>query len=99
MRKVSNTNTCYSRQFTKHTSAEVDALIRKAKAMKKEQMLDEHGYLECFDCKRSSGVRLDMSHDLSVKACKESREVQLAWDVNNITIRCRDCHMTHDGLK
>ena len=99
MRKISNTNTCYSRQFTKHTSVEVNALIQRAKAAKIEQFIDEHGFAFCEDCQKSSGVRIDCSHDISVKECKELREVQIAWSVDNITLRCRDCHARHDGLK
>jgi len=40
----------------------------------------------------------DCSHDVPVKKCKETRQVELAWDINNITMRGRRCHVKHDKL-
>ncbi len=76
----------------------VDKRVREAKAKKLQQMLDEHNYIFCEDCSRSDIKPLDCSHDIGVKDAQESGRAELAWDVNNITIRCRSCHQKYDGL-
>lgn len=76
----------------------IDRLIRKAKAEKVRQQHDEHGYNFCEECGISNGTRLDCSHNESVKSCKENGRTEKAFDVNNITIRCRKCHQKKDGL-
>ncbi len=76
----------------------IDSLIRKAKANKIREQFEEYGYNFCEECKISSGVYLDCSHNISVKKCKENGETEKAFDVNNITIRCRKCHQIHDKL-
>lgn len=81
---------------SKMEKPKIDRLIRDAKKTKLEQMYSEHGYTFCEDCKRSTGVRLDCSHDISVDECQKSGRTELAFDVNNITMRCRDCHIKHD---
>lgn len=76
----------------------IDSLIKKAKAAKIREMQDEYGYVFCEECNISNGTYLDCSHDISVKEAKESGRTELAFDVNNITIRCRKCHNKHDKL-
>lgn len=76
----------------------IESLVRKAKAEKVRQQVDEYGYNFCEECKISSGTYLDCSHDISVKEAKEIGRTELAFDVNNITIRCRKCHQKHDKL-
>jgi len=77
---------------------EVADKIRKAKAQKIQQMQDTYGYVFCEDCGRNDCLPVDCSHDLPVKKCKETRQVELAWDINNITMRGRRCHAKHDKL-
>ena len=74
----------------------IDARVRKAKKEKIDEQFGEHGYNFCEDCKRSAGVYLDCSHDVSVDQCQKQGKSELAYDTNNITIRCRDCHRKHD---
>lgn len=74
----------------------IDRLIRKAKAYKLETQFDQFGYNFCEDCKASGGVRLDCSHDISVNECQKTGRTELAFDADNITIRCRECHKKHD---
>lgn len=81
---------------TKVTKSHIDREIRKAKKRKIADMLFETGYIFCEDCTASSGVYIDCSHDISVDECQKSGRSELAWDVNNITLRCRDCHKKHD---
>lgn len=61
-------------------------------------MLYTYGYIFCEECNlnASAGVYIDCSHDLSVKWCQDNGQSDLAWDVNNITMRCRNCHNKHD---
>lgn len=74
----------------------IDSLIRKAKQQKLKLQFEESGYNFCEDCGISSGTYLDCSHDVSVKKAKESGRTELAFDIYNITIRCRKCHQIHD---
>lgn len=98
MNRTSKTNTYYDTMGNKYTQAQVDRYIRQAKAQKIQQMQDEYGYVFCEECGRNDCLPVDCSHDLPVKKCKETRQVELAWDVNNITMRGRPCHAKHDKL-
>ena len=60
--------------------------------------MDEHGYYFCEDCKVSSGVIIDLSHEISIANCKKFGTVEIAYAVDNLRLRCRDCHRKHDGL-
>ncbi len=82
---------------TKVTKAYIDRQVTKAKARKLQMQLDDFGYNFCEDCKKSGGVRFDCSHDISVNECQNSGRAELAWDIDNITIRCRDCHNNWDS--
>lgn len=81
----------------KFTQTQIDYKIRKAKKKKIEQFMDEYGYTFCEDCKIFNTI-IDCSHDISVDKCKKNGKLELAWDVNNITLRCRKCHEKHDKL-
>ena len=76
----------------------IDRLIKKAKEQKIRQFVDENDYVFCEECKISSGVVFDCSHDLSVKKCQENGTSELAFDINNITMLCRRCHEIKDKL-
>jgi 5-methylcytosine-specific restriction endonuclease McrA len=82
----------------KVTKSFVDRKVREAKKEKLDQQLEEHGYNFCEEpeCGRSGGTYLDCSHDVSVDKCQKEGMTELAWDINNITIRCRECHKKHD---
>lgn len=79
----------------------IDRKIREAKQQKIAEMIEKFGYLFCEECLRnaSTGIPLDCSHDTPVSKCQSSGNTELAWDVNNITIRCRECHHKHDHHK
>ena len=77
---------------------QIDYRIHRVKAQKIEQFLAEHGYLVCQDCRHNDCKPVDCSHDKSVDWCKKNRCIELAWDVNNITLRGRKCHQIHDKL-
>ena len=76
----------------------IDSRVRKAKKSKVDSQFEEYGYNFCEECKRSSGTHLDCSHDISVDKCQKTGRSDLAYYVNNITIRCRNCHNKHDNL-
>lgn len=81
---------------------QIDINVRAAKGIKLADMYSEHGYIFCEEegCGKnaSAGEPIDCSHDISVKECQESGRSELAWDVDNITMRCRTCHAKRDGL-
>ncbi|QIG62324.1 hypothetical protein [Tenacibaculum phage JQ] len=76
----------------------IDRLVRKAKEQKLMQQFDEHGYNFCEKCGVSNGTYLDCSHDISVNDCKKQGKTELAFDVNNISVKCRTCHQKKDKL-
>lgn len=81
----------------RHSKSAVDYKIRKAKSIKISQMTKEHGYIFCEDCGRNgNNTYLDCSHTISVDECQKEGKVELAWDIENIKIRCRECHQKHD---
>ena len=77
----------------------IDARVREAKAEKIEQMIDEHGYVFCEDCKQNACKPIDCSHDISVDQCQKQGMSESAYDVSNITMRGRPCHRKHDGTE
>lgn len=96
-------NTYQTSCGTRLKKSVIDSLIRKAKAAKLRQQFEQYGYNFCEHkkkdgsvCLRSGGVRLDCSHDISVNEAQNSGRVELAFDVDNITIRCRECHQEYD---
>ncbi|CAL2077474.1 conserved protein of unknown function [Tenacibaculum sp. 190524A02b] len=90
-------NTYSTSDGTRLKQSVIERLIRKAKGEKLRQQFDDKGYNFCEECGVSNGTFLDCSHDESVKSCKENGRVEKAFDVNNITIRCRECHQEKDG--
>jgi hypothetical protein len=75
----------------------VDRKIRESKQQKIDSFIDEHGYIFCEDCKRNAtDTYIDCSHDESVDSCQKNGRTEKAWDINNITMRCRFCHQKHD---
>jgi len=79
------------------TKTIIDRKIREAKAQKLQDMMDDFGYHFCEMC-GTHNDRLDCSHTISVKEAQETGQSELAWDVNNIKIRCRRCHNDLDLL-
>ena len=72
--------------------------ISEAKQQKIDLFMLEHGYLFCEDCGKNTCVPIDCSHDISVDQCKKQGKTELAWAVDNITLRGRKCHNIHDNL-
>ena len=76
----------------------LEGRVTRAKAELVRNQFEEHGYNFCEQCGRSSGVRLDCSHDISVKKAKDNGMAEQCWNVGNMTILCRKCHEEKDGL-
>ena len=74
----------------------IDARVKKAKEQKLEKFIDDNGYPYCEDCERNDCKPIDCSHDISVDQCQKQGMSELAWDINNITLRGRACHRKHD---
>lgn len=91
-------NTYQTSDGTRLKKSVIDSLVRKAKQQKLLQQFDEHGYNFREECKVSSGVYLDCSHDESVKSCQENGRAEKAFDTENITILCRKHHQIKDRL-
>jgi 5-methylcytosine-specific restriction endonuclease McrA len=91
-------NHYYTSQGDKISKSRIDALVRNAKKKALQLQYNEHGYNFCSHCLRSSGVYLDCSHRISVDQAQKTRHTELAYDVNNIDILCRQCHQQRDGL-
>lgn len=75
----------------------IDARVRKAKSNVLSSQYWEFGHNFCVDCLRSSGVYLDCSHTVSVDEAQKTRRSELAWDEDNVEVRCRECHIKHDN--
>jgi len=91
-------NHYYTSKGERVSKSRIDALVRNAKEKALSLQRDEFGYNFCVECKRSGGVRLDCSHRVSVDMAQKTRRTELAWDVNNIDILCREHHQKRDKL-
>ena len=80
----------------KISRSQFDRRILEAKKEKLYNFFDEHNRYFCEVCLSNNCKPIDNSHDVSVKKCIEMGKPELAYDVNNITLRGRDCHNKHD---
>lgn len=78
----------------------IDYRVREAKIKKLARFALDNDYFHCEEigCKSPNQGPFDCSHDISVKECQETGRSELAWDVTNITLRCRRCHQIHDKI-
>lgn len=83
---------------TRVTQAQIDRNIRKAKIKLIQNCKDKYGYVFCQECKRNDCRPVDCSHNVSVGQCKKNGTTELAWDINNMKLRGRECHKLKDGL-
>ena len=92
-----NMNHYYTSENERVAKSVIDRKIREAKANALSEQFWEFGYNFCEDCLTSRGI-LDCSHTISVDKAQKTRRTELAWDVKNIKVRCRECHKKHDNL-
>ena len=88
-------NHYYTSDEERVAKSTIDAKVRVAKSNALSEQFYEFGYNFCTDCLSSNG-RLDCSHTISVDEAQKTRRTELAWDVDNIKVRCRRCHAKHD---
>ena len=90
-------NHYYTSEEERISKSVIDARVRDAKKNALSVQFWEFGYNFCVDCLRSTGVYLDCSHTISVDEAQKTRRAELAWDTDNIKVRCRQCHVEHDN--
>jgi hypothetical protein len=73
-----------------------DKRISNAKKLKLEQFFEANGYYYCEECVKNECKPIDCSHDVPVSECIKRGTPELAYDVDNITLRGRKCHIKHD---
>jgi hypothetical protein len=61
-------------------------------------IIDRYGYVFCHVCKRSD-KKLDISLTRCVKFEQKNRSDEVAFEIQNIKGRCRDCHDKLDAKK
>jgi len=99
MNRNSKTNIVRTSDGRIYTSEQCDRRTRNACKAVMIKQKNEYGYNFCKACGvNDRSAIIDPSHDISVKECKENGKAELAWDVDNITPRCRDCHNKLDKL-
>lgn len=91
-------NTYQASNGTRYPQSAINRKIKEAKGKKLQIMNDEFGYIFCTICKQNDCQPIDCSHDISVSDCKKQGRVELAWDLDNITIIGRRHHKVKDGL-
>ena len=80
------------------TKSLIDSRVRSAKQKLLDEQMLAFGFNFCVVCHRATGVFLDCAHIISVKECQESGRAELAWDVNNMRVKCRKHHQEQDKL-
>ena len=96
MLRFENMNHYYTSDEERVAKSVIDSKVRKAKSNALSEQFWEYGYNFCVDCNTSNG-RLDCSHTISVDEAQKTRRTELAWDEDNIKVRCRECHIKHDS--
>lgn len=91
-------NTYQTSSGKRFTQPQIEAKIRKAKAIVLQNQLDTMGYNVCVACLRNDCKPIDCSHTISVKEAKETGRTELCWDIENIVPLGRGCHQRHDKL-
>ena len=89
-------NHFYTSDEERVAKSTIDAKVRVAKSNALSEQFYEFGYNFCTDCLTSNGI-LDCSHTISVDEAQKTLRTELAWDVENIKVRCRECHIKHDS--
>ena len=89
-------NHFYTSEDERVSKSVIDSRVRDAKSNALSEQFWEFGYNFCTECLTSNGI-LDCSHTISVDEAQKTGRTELAWDVDNIKVRCRDCHLKHDS--
>lgn len=86
-------------QGNKISKGQIDRKIRNAKIWLLQRQLNEHGFNFCEECNVNSSAILDCSHIVSTDRCQKDPNIalEMAWDLDNLRVLCRKCHMEHDA--
>lgn len=112
--RVSKKNLYYTSDGEAITQGVLNKRIHDAKEQKLAEQREEYGYNFCTECYNKAQEQLladepitvkvneclpvDCAHEISVQECKDNGEVELAYDLNNITPTGRFCHQKKDKL-
>lgn len=81
------------------TQPEIERRMREAKRQLLQNQIFDFSYNFCEECGHNgSGTRLDCSHIISILRAKQMNQIELCWDVNNLSVLCRPCHEKRDKL-
>ena len=107
--KVSSTNRFSQSDGTKISSKALEINIHRAKELKILEMTDNYGHIFCEDCnefglppepRNDMELKIiDCSHQISVDEAKKSGRAELAYNIDNIRMRCRIHHKIHYKTK
>lgn len=85
----------------KMSKTAIDKKIAVSKREKWEQQLDWFGYNFCEHCAKfehyPNQTQFDTSHIISTKECQEMRKTEIAYDINNLEVVCRQHHIEHEN--
>jgi len=77
----------------------IDSRVSYSKKQKRKIQFLEHGFNFCENCGiNDRQTIIDVSHNISVDECQKSGRSELAWDLDNLTMLCRNCHQLKDKL-
>jgi len=96
MQKFSSKNTYGTSNGERYTKQQINTFIQKAKKIKYQEFINQHGYIFCEVCERNDCTPIDISHLVSVKEAQELGQSELAWDVKNLEFHGRKCHNKHE---
>ena len=91
-------NTYSDSQGNRYTTEQIERRIKKSALELLEIQFLEYGYNFCESCKRNDDKPIDVSHTISRKKAKEDGCVEVLWDLSNLEILGRKCHVKKDGL-
>jgi len=91
-------NTYSDSQGNRYTTEQIERRIKKSALELLEIQFLEYGYNFCESCKRNDDKPIDVSHTISRKKAKEDGCVEVLWDLSNLEILGRLCHVKKDGL-
>ncbi len=85
-------------QGNRYTTEQINRKSDTSAKLLLELQFIEHGYNFCTKCMRNDCKPIDVSHTISRKQAKENGCVELIWDLDNLEILGRSCHLKKDLL-
>ncbi len=85
-------------QGNRYTTEQINRKSDTSAKLLLELQFIELGYNVCTKCMRNDCKPIDVSHTISRKQAKEDGCVELIWDLDNLEILGRSCHLKKDLL-